>query len=187
MNRQFFMSDAAKLALQLLGCILTYETENGIIGGRIVETESYLASDPASHSFKGKTSRNAAMFLEGGHTYIYRSYGIHYCINVVAGPKGQGDAVLIRALEPLFGIEMMQQNRHTTDLHNLCNGPGKLTQAMGLTLEQNGWDLLTSPLKIIQDDFHPPKIISAPRIGISRSKDHLERFYFENNKFVSHK
>jgi DNA-3-methyladenine glycosylase len=158
----------------LLGCQLVHDTPGGCASGIIIETEAYTQDDPASHTYRGQTPRNSAMFLASGHAYVYFTYGMHFCINVVCGPAGRGEGVLIRALQPVEGIELMQQRRKTTNLRQLTNGPGKLTQALGITREQNGHDFHLPPLQLIPDTSLP--YISTPRVGISRGTETLWRF-----------
>ena len=130
LDQTFYDQETVSVARQLLGCFFMHEEMEGTTIGRIVETEAYVANDPASHSFRGKTPRNAVMFGLAGKAYVYFIYGMYYCVNVVTGREGVGKAVLLRALEPIAGIELMQQRRHTHTLWQLCSGPGKLTQAM---------------------------------------------------------
>lgn len=178
----FFKKPTLQVAKNLLGCILV----NGKTSGIIVETEAYLKDDPASHSFNGKTSRNQIMFGEAGKTYIYFTYGMHHCFNVVTNKKGIGEAVLIRALQPLAGIELMKRRRKTQDIYNLCSGPAKLVQALAIKKKQNNHDLTKPPLLIIFPNKKQKfKIVQTKRIGISRGKSLLYRFYILNNKFIS--
>lgn len=138
------------------------------VGGRIVEVEAYAQDDEASHSFRGPTRRTAAMFGEPAHLYVYRSYGLHWCANVVCEPRGRGAAILLRALEPTHGLERMRDRRGVDDPHLLCAGPGRLTQALGLTGEHDGADLTLPPFALL-----PPEgcvsVEQTPRIGISRA------------------
>ena len=155
----------------------------GGAGGRIVETEAYDHEDPASHSFAGRTARNAAMFGLPGHAYIYRSYGIHYCLNFVAG-RQPGCAVLIRALEPIAGLEAMAERRGMTDPRLLCSGPGRLTQALGLGLAENGLPLDAAPFRLNPRDIDCP-ILAGPRIGITRAAATPWRFGLEGSRYLS--
>lgn len=187
-TKSFFNQNTIKVAKALLGCYLTHKTREGTTIGRIVETEAYLANDPASHSFKGKTKRNASMFGQSGRAYIYFTYGMHHCFNVVTRPKGIGEAVLIRALEPVSGLELMKKRRKISEIHNLCNGPAKLVQAMEITGEMNGTDLTKSKLRIISGENIAEKdIVKTKRIGISKAPNLKLRFYIKSNKFVSRK
>lgn len=180
------MQDALILAPDLLGKILVHETPEGITAGTIVETEAYSQEDAASHSYKGETPRTKAMFGPGGHAYIYFTYGMHYCFNVVSGPAGHGQGVLIRALEPLQGIEIMKQRRGQEGLKILCNGPAKLVQAMGITRQDYGQPLFAGKLRIEQHLLlNDDDIVASPRIGISKERDKKWRFYIKNNVFVS--
>lgn len=185
--RSFYQQDTVNLAQQLLGKVLVHESAAGITAGKIVETEAYLyPDDPAAHTFRGPTKRNAAMFGPGGHAYIYFTYGMHYCVNVVAEKPGEG--VLIRALEPWAGIELMQARRSQTDLKNLCSGPGKLVQAMGITFDLYAHDLTKPPLYLAKADRDEEiEIIATTRIGITQAADLPLRFYIKNTSFVSKK
>lgn len=183
MNKDFFLN-TKEAAKKLLGMKLIHETPEGIISGKIVEVEAYLANDPASHSFKGKTLRNEAMFEEGGVAYIYRIYGVHHCFNIVTNKKDIGEAVLIRALEPLDGIKLMKINRNKEK--DLCNGPAKLVEALKITKQYNKKDLFSGNLKL--EEYETPKrIVVSTRIGISKGKSLKLRFYINENKFVSRK
>jgi DNA-3-methyladenine glycosylase len=145
------------------------------VGGRIVEVEAYAADDPASHSFRGRTSRTEVMFGNPGHLYVYRSYGVHWCANIVCEEPGRGAALLLRALEPTHGLETMRIRRGVGDERLLCSGPGRLTQALGLTNLHNGADLREPPFT-----FLPPAAATAvertPRIGISKAAEELWRY-----------
>ncbi len=136
------LSHALRAAPNLLGWVLVHDSRDGTTAGIIVETEAYTAHDAASHSYRGKTARTEVMFGPAGHLYVYFTYGMHYCINVVTGAEGNGEAVLIRALEPIEGLELMKQRRGQTDELQLTNGPAKLTQAMGIAKPNNGEFLL---------------------------------------------
>jgi DNA-3-methyladenine glycosylase len=191
---------AAPLAAQrLLGCIIEHETCDGLVAGRIVETEAYDQSDPASHSCRGVTPRTQPMFGPAGFLYVYRSYGIHLCMNITCGSVGHGAAVLIRALEPVQGLDVMTHYRAVQSAakkpltvqalrQRLCRGPGNLTQAMGIQLQQTGADALQSdaPLRLLTGHRVPAaRRIASPRIGISQGQDTLWRFYEADNPYVS--
>jgi len=156
--------------------------------GRIVEVEAYTGSDdPASHSHRGKTQRNATMFGPPGLLYVYLSYGIHWCANVVCGSEGEGTAVLIRALEPVAGLQRMREARSKArrDL-DLCRGPARLAQALGITGEDDGTDLVEGPFRLVDDGVPPPPApVVTTRIGISRATDLPWRWYVPDNPHVS--
>src|SRR5215218_5916594 len=168
LDQTYFARDAVAVARELVGAVLLVDG----VGGVIVETEAYARDDPASHSFAGSTSRNEAMFGPPGHAYVYRSYGIHWCLNFVCEP---GSAVLIRALEPLSGIDVMRRRRGLDDPRLLCSGPGRLCQALGITLAENGLALDRPPFRLTAPDA-PPAVGAATRIGISRAADRPWRF-----------
>ena len=184
---EFYRDDTVTLARKLLGTCLVHRTRQGRIAGRIVETEAYLRDDPACHAARGKTERNAAMFGPPGAAYVYLIYGMYHCFNVVTAPAGVGEAVLIRALEPLEGIELMQRRRGTENLHELCNGPGKLCDALDLTPKMNGVKLTRGALTLtdLPDKPGPDEIVATPRIGISVAVDLPLRFYIKGNHFAS--
>ena len=176
--RRFYARDPRVVAPQLLNKILRVADGRS---GRIVEVEAYCGeADPAAHSYNGKTARNATMFGEGGHLYVYFSYGMHWCANAVCGKQGEGVGVLIRALQPLDGIDAMRQARpKARDDRNLCNGPGKLTQALGLDKRHDGADLVSGAdgVGIFSDGLKPPKHpLATPRVGISKARDELWRW-----------
>ena len=152
------------------------------LSGRIVETEAYTRTDPASHSFNGPTARNAVMFGPPGRLYVYLSYGIHCCANVVTGADGDGQAVLVRAVMPLEGLDVIRSRRRGRPERELANGPGKLCEALGIALTDNGTSLTdgSSPIRIVDDGTPPPEPIVGPRIGITRGVDTPWRFQAES-------
>ncbi|QIW09985.1 DNA-3-methyladenine glycosylase [Francisella sp. LA112445] len=178
------------VAKKLLGHYLVTKKDGYLLIGKIVETEAYLNNDPASHSFSKMTQRNAMMFEKSGTSYIYFTYGMHYCMNVVTSDNGIGEAVLIRALEPIQGIDQMQINRSKTKLKDLCSSPAKLTQALNIELSDNGLDLLNTNSCIhlkFNDRLDNFNIVETQRIGISKAKEKLLRFYIQDNKYISSK
>jgi len=181
LGKNFFKQPTVALAKALLGKILVF----GDLRGIIVETEAYLyKDDPGCHASRGQTSRNAPMFGPAGHVYVYLIYGMYHCLNIVSGKKGEGEAVLIRAVEPVQGIPLMQKRRKTKKVENLCNGPGKLTQAFGITRKHNNISLLEGDLRIYNSRIKPV-ICSSRRVGLSAGKELELRFYIEGNCFVS--
>ena len=185
LGRDFYERWAVEVARDLLGKLLIRRIDGRVLVGRIVEVEAYRGSDdPASHAYRGKTERNKIMFDRGGLAYIYLAYGIHRLLNVTAEPPGKPAAVLIRALEPINGIEAMMRFRGTSDLRALTSGPGKLTEALKIGLELNGLDLTTSDELFIADDgFRGFEMGSSPRIGVNDRRKW--RFYIKGNRFVS--
>lgn len=175
-----FLLPAPLVAEQLIGTLVTFDG----VGGRIVETEAYDREDPASHTFSGPTPRNAVMFGPPAHVYVYRSYGIHWCLNFVCREAGHGAGVLIRAIEPLTGLDAMRQRRGLEPLKLLCSGPGRLTQAMGVTHAQNGMSLCEQPFCIEPAD-EPVRVVRGPRIGITKAMEIPWRFGLAGSKFVS--
>lgn len=184
----FYKRNCITIAKELLGKILVRKVNGKFLSGIIVETEEYLGEkDEASHSYSGKTKRNEVMFGEGGFAYVYFTYGNHHCVNVVTGKKDIARAVLIRALQPLEGIEKMKANRKQDEINNLTNGPGKLTQALGINLKLNGVSLRSDELYISQNS-NPLKIKieKSKRIGITKNTDKQWRFFIKDNSFVSY-
>jgi DNA-3-methyladenine glycosylase len=168
------------MAHVLIGAVLLVDG----VGGRIVETEAYDHEDAASHSFGGPTPRNAVMFGLPGHAYVYRSYGIHWCLNFVCREKGHGAGVLIRAIEPLQGLDVMRERRGLDDVRLLCAGPGRVGQALGITRELNGMALDKPPFQVLAAP-HDVKVIEGPRIGISKAVDVPWRFGLAGSRYFS--
>lgn len=154
------------------------------VGGTIVEVEAYAPGDPASHSFRGPTRRNATMFGPPGRLYVYRSYGIHWCANVVCAAEGVGAAVLLRALEPTAGVDRMTRRRGVNDLLLLCSGPGRLTQALGVTGDHDGLSLDHTPFRLVPPTA-PVEVVTGPRVGITRAGDLPWRYTLRGSAFVS--
>lgn len=182
--RSFYRRDARVVALDLLNKVLV----SGSLVARIVEVEAYCgADDPASHTYRGPTRRNATMFGPPGHLYVYFTYGMHWCANAVAGEEGQGTAVLLRAAAPLAGIDEMRTARPAARRdRDLCSGPAKLCQAFGITGVDDGLDLVTGPIRIVDDGTRPPADpgVSA-RIGISVAVEHEWRWFVRGDRNVS--
>ena len=154
------------------------------MGGRIVEAEAYDHEDPASHGYRGRTPRTAAMFGPPGHAYVYRSYGIHWCLNLVCGEEGVADAVLVRALQPTRGLELMQARRRTDNPRLLCAGPGRLCEALGVTREHDGLPLDRPPFELLERD-RDVEVVAGPRIGITRAAELPWRYVEAGSRFVS--
>jgi DNA-3-methyladenine glycosylase len=190
LERQFFTRDVRAVARGLLGKLLLHDRGGKITAGYIVETEAYDESDPASHSCNGPSQRNEAMFREGGHAYVYLSYGVHWCFNVSADREGYGAAVLVRALEPTGGLELMRRRRglpKSADPRSLAGGPGRLTRAMSINSRHNGVDLTGGPLRVLDPDvpLQGVEIAVTPRIGISKATEQPWRFIVSSSRFVS--
>lgn len=184
--RTFYRRNTKKVAKDLLGKLLLHKTKKGLTAGKIVEVEAYLGeSDPGSHASRGITPRNQVMFGKPGFAYVYFIYGNHFLFNAVTEQERKAGAVLIRALEPVKGITLMQKRRKYEHLKILTNGPGKLTQALGITRRQNGLDLTKSNLKIFEWVKEKFNIIASTRIGIRKGEKELLRFYIQDNPFVS--
>jgi DNA-3-methyladenine glycosylase len=183
--RSFYAGDTVTVARELLGALLVHESSSGLTVGRIVEAEAYLQGDPACHASRGMTRRNRVMFGPPGHAYVYFVYGMYYCFNVVTAAEGIGEAVLIRALEPLEGIPLMcSRRRRRTEL---CSGPARLVQAMGIGKEHNGADLTAGSLVVCAGEPPAEEIVTSTRVGIRAGADLPLRFYLSGNNFVSRK
>jgi len=183
LGHDFFARSVHEVARDLIGCTLTV----GGCGGAIVETESYEREDPACHAYVGRTARTETLFGPPGRAYVYLSYGIHSLLNAVAEPEGTAAAVLIRALEPTVGLEAMRARRGERPDRDLCAGPGKLTEALGVGLELNGADLAKTPFAVLQreDEWRDVAIVAGPRIGITKAVDLPWRFCAAGNPHVS--
>jgi DNA-3-methyladenine glycosylase len=212
LSREFYLQDTVGAARNLLNCVLGHETGAGLVLGRITETEAYTSDDPSCHSYRGKTLRNAPMFGRPGHAYVYFTYGMHFCFNAVTAPEGIGEAVLIRAVEPMEGWELMSRRRGLAEGEierlgtarsdrkvrerwgrALCGGPGKLCQAFGMKLGRNWADLMVPgglwiapPLPNIGAP-RPEDITASPRIGIRRAVELPRRFTLRNDPYLSRK
>ncbi|HKP94779.1 MAG TPA: DNA-3-methyladenine glycosylase [Fibrobacteria bacterium] len=195
----FYARPTVEVARDLLGAVLAHRSPQGLAAGRIVETEAYLCDDPACHAARGPTRRNQAMFGPPGRSYIYLIYGMYHCFNVVTSPRGVGEAVLIRALEPVAGLDLMARRRGTDSPKALCSGPGKLVIALGIAGVPDGSDLRKGPLAILPAESFPrpagdgatsmiPRAVKVTtRIGITQAAHLPLRFYLEGNPFISKK
>lgn len=178
---------AEQAAKRLLGCELIRELDGKEIVVRIVEVEAYDQTDEASHTFRGRSKRNDAMFKSSGHMYVYFTYGMHHCCNVVCGREGSGAGVLIRAVEPIKGLDIIQQRRGVRGV-NVTNGPGKVCQALGIDLQYTGHYLTEPPIRLIKNaPLADKNIVVGKRIGISKAIHELRRFYIKDNPYVSRK
>jgi DNA-3-methyladenine glycosylase len=179
----FFDRSVHEVARELIGCSITFDG----VGGIVVETESYEADDPACHAFGGRTARNEVLFGPPGRAYVYFSYGVHNLLNAVAEPEGRAAAVLIRALEPRHGLDEMRRRRRRGEAAELCSGPGKLTQALGIGLDVNGSSLLAPPFELRGRDpaWSGAEVITGPRIGITRAAELEWRFCAAGSRFLS--
>jgi DNA-3-methyladenine glycosylase len=178
--REFFARSVHEVAPELIGAILLVDG----VGGVIVELEAYDQEDPASHGFRGRTPRTAAMFGPPGHAYVYRSYGMHWCLNLVCAAEGRAEATLIRALEPTRGLEAMRVRRGVHAPRALCSGPGKLCQALGVTRAYDGLPLDAPPFAVLEREG-APQVVTGPRIGISRATDRAWRYGLAGSRFLS--
>jgi DNA-3-methyladenine glycosylase len=179
-DRSFFARSVHEVAPDLIG--VTFVCDG--VGGVIVEVEAYDHEDPAAHGYSGLTARNASMFGPAGHAYVYRSYGIHWCVNFVCEEPGVAAAVLIRALEPTRGIDLMQARRGVADERALCSGPGKLCQALGITREHDGLPLDQPPFELLPRAA-PVEVVSGPRVGITKAVDEPWRYALADSRFLS--
>ncbi len=180
LGSDFFARSVHDVAPDLIGVSLLVDG----VGGRIVEVEAYDHEDPASHGFRGRTGRNASMFGPPGHAYVYRSYGIHWCLNLVCEEEGVANAVLLRALEPTHGVEAMRERRGLEDERLLCSGPGRLCQALAVTREHDGLPLDRPPFELLERDGRV-EIVTGPRIGITRAAELPWRYAEAGSRFLS--
>ncbi|HVE67406.1 MAG TPA: DNA-3-methyladenine glycosylase [Solirubrobacteraceae bacterium] len=179
LDASFYARPVVEVARELVGCVVAH----GACSGRIVEAEAYHQTEPACHAYVGLTPRTRTLFGPPGRAYVYRSYGIHAMLNAVCEAEGTGAAVLVRALEPLEGLDEMRARRGLERLEDLCSGPGKLCQALGIGLDLNGTDLTTGPIQILPGD--PQRLTASPRIGITKAADLPWRFSERQSRFVS--
>ncbi|MGI6684924.1 MAG: DNA-3-methyladenine glycosylase [Bacillota bacterium] len=189
LTKDFFNRETTVVAKDLLGKIMSVDYVGINLSGVVVETEAYLGiNDPGSHSFRGKTKRNATMFGPAGVSYIYQIYGIYFCYNVTTDREDIPAAVLIRALEPLTGIEIMKENRGKEKIIDLCSGPAKLVQAMGITKQMDGTSAVDGPVRFFIGEKETPfQIVETTRIGLSQGADLKLRYYIKDNPFISKK
>jgi DNA-3-methyladenine glycosylase len=180
LTRSFFRRSVHDVAPDLIGAALLF----GGTGGTIVEVEAYHHTEPAAHSFHGPTPRNAVMFGPPGYAYVYRSYGIHWCLNFVCEPKGSASAVLIRAIEPTAGLAAMRRRRGLKDERLLCSGPGRLCEALGITVAQNGMALDVAPFALFARP-DPVEIEAGPRIGLTKAAELPWRYGLKGSRFLS--
>ncbi len=180
LDRDFFARSVHEVARDLIGATLLVDG----VGGSIVEVEAYHPDDPASHGFRGRTARNASMFGPPGHAYVYRSYGVHWCLNLVCEEEGTAAAVLLRALEPTEGIGRMRVRRRTDDPRLLCSGPGRLCEALAVTREHDGLALDRAPFEL-RAGARSVDVATAPRIGITRATELPWRYVLAGSRFLS--
>jgi DNA-3-methyladenine glycosylase len=180
LKRDFFARSVHEVAPELIGVTLLVDA----VGGRIVEVEAYDQQDPASHGYRGRTARNATMFGPPGYAYVYRSYGIHWCLNLVCGVEGVPEAALVRALEPTDRLDLQRARRGVDDVKALCSGPGKLCQALGVTREHDGLALDLPPFRL-EGRIEVPEIVSGPRIGITRGTELSWRYMNAGSPYLS--
>ena len=180
LDREFFARSVHEVAPNLIGCTLLVDG----IGGPIVEVEAYDHEDPASHGFRGETARNRSMFGPPGHAYVYRSYGIHWCLNLVCEEKGVAAAVLLRALEPAHGVGEMRARRDLDKLRLLCSGPGRLCQALAVTGEHDGLPLNRPPIEL-RARKGEPEVVTGPRVGITQAADLPWRYGLAGSPYLS--
>jgi DNA-3-methyladenine glycosylase len=181
LGREFFARSVHEVAPDLVGCTLLVDG----VGGPIVEVEAYDGEDPASHGFRGRTARNRSMFGPPGHAYVYRSYGIHWCLNLVCDEEGRAEAVLVRALEPTHGVDVMRKRRGLDDERLLCAGPGRLCEALEVTREHDGLALDEPPFDLRGRGEARVRVVSGPRVGITQAVDAPWRYALADSRFLS--
>jgi DNA-3-methyladenine glycosylase len=180
LTRAFFARTVHEVAPDLIGATLLVDG----VGGTIVEVEAYDQDDPASHGFRGKTARTASMFGPPGHVYVYRSYGVHWCLNLVCAEEGRSEAALVRAIEPTSGLDAMRERRGLEPVRALCSGPGKLCQALGITRVLDGLPLDEPPFELVAREAEPPLVVGT-RIGITRAVEQPWRYGLAGSPFLS--
>ena len=180
LTKSFFRRSVHEVAPDLIGATLRFDG----VGGRMVEVEAYHHTDPAAHSFRGQTERNAVMFGPPGYAYVYRSYGIHWCLNFVCEPEGSASAVLIRALEPTAGLSTMRRRRGVTDPRLLCSGPGRLCEALRISRRHNGFALDEAPFELFARS-DAVEVVAGPRIGITKAVNEPWRYGLKGSRFLS--
>jgi DNA-3-methyladenine glycosylase len=180
LSRAFFKRSVHEVAPELIGATLLFKG----VGGRIVEVEAYRQTDPAAHSYGGPTARNAVMFGPPGYTYVYRSYGIHWCLNFVCEPKGSASAVLLRAIEPTLGLPAMRRRRGIKEDRLLCSGPGRLCEALGITIAHYGLPLDEPPFELFARSA-AVEVVAGPRIGLTKAVDYPWRYGLKGSQFLS--
>jgi len=180
LRREFFARSVHEVAPELIGVVLLVDG----VGGAIVEVEAYDQDDPASHGFRGRTTRNAVMFGPPGHVYVYRSYGIHWCMNLVCAEEGRAEAALLRALAPTRGLDVMRARRGVDSATKLCSGPGKLCQALGVTRDHDGLALDEPPFELCPGD-RAETVATGPRIGITKAADRIWRYGLAGSPYLS--
>jgi DNA-3-methyladenine glycosylase len=178
--KEFFVRSVHEVAPELVGATLLVDG----VGGRIVEVEAYDHEDPAAHGYRGRTARNAAMFGPPGHAYVYRSYGIHWCLNLVCEEEGTASAVLLRALEPTCGLDAMRARRGVADPRLLCSGPGRLCRALGVTREHDGLPLDDLPFRLDARE-EPVEVVAGARVGITRAAELPWRYALAGSRYLS--
>jgi DNA-3-methyladenine glycosylase len=179
-ERAFFARSVHEVAPELVGATLLVAG----VGGTIVEVEAYDREDPAAHGYRGRTARNASMFGPPGHAYVYRSYGVHWCLNLVCEEEGSPAAVLVRALEPTDGLDAMRARRGLEDVRLLCSGPGRLCQALGITRDHDGLALDRPPFAL-RERVRVPEVAAGPRVGITRAAERPWRYGLAGSRFLS--